>query len=314
MNKIPNKNSILWKYQTPVIVYYHMVSDNIHPYYPYGSINPIEFQEQIKNLKKFFTIISLPEAIERNKSNNQIRNSLVLTIDDGFSECYSVIAPILEEEKIPATFFLIDNCIDNKNMVWIHKLEYLNQTITNEKQINIIKQFVNHTHNNYNSASGFMELSKQWSMTEKDAYVEMIWELSEHESIEEWLQKHQPYLITQQIKELINAGFSIGSHSATHSSCDKLDFGELQNEIMDSCNSISKKIGREVKYFSYPFGRRAKRKYEQKILENSDIECLIGGKPRFFRKNTLPFWEAFNFERKYSNLLYHLFVNSISLK
>jgi len=310
MNKIPNKNSIHWKYQNPVIVYYHMVSEKVHPYYPIGSINQSEFREQIKILKKIFNIISLPEAIERNHSSNRLKNSLVLTIDDGFTECYSVIAPILEEEKIPATFFLIDSCIDNKNLMWVHKLEYLNQTINKEKQNSIIKQFLHQTIKN-NSASNFMELSKQWSMGEKDTYSEMIWNFSENESIEEWLQENKAYLTTNQIKELYNAGFNIGSHSATHPSCDKLDFEELQKEIVDSCNSISKKIGPEIKYFSYPFGRRAKREYEKKILENNNIECLIGGKPRLFRKNTFPFWEAYNFERKYYNLLYHLFVNSI---
>ena len=65
------------------------MSDKIHPYYPSGSIQPNDFREQIKILKNNFNIISLSEAIERTKSKNQIKNSLVLTIDDGFAECYS---------------------------------------------------------------------------------------------------------------------------------------------------------------------------------------------------------------------------------
>jgi len=314
MNKIPNQNSLLWKYQNPVIVYCHMVSEQIHPYYPYDSINPIEFREHIKNLKKIFNIISLPEAIERHKLNNHIKNSLILTIDDGFTECYSVIAPILEEERIPATFFLINNCIDNKNMMWIHKLEYLNQSLPKGKKHTIIKQFFNQTGKSNNSETGFMELSKQWSTTEKDNYADIIWNLSLNESIEEWLQKHQPYLTIQQIKELVNAEFNIGSHSSTHPSCDKLNLDELKNEILESSNSIGEKLGTKIKYFSYPFGRRASKNYEDKILKNSNIKCLIGGKPRLLRKNPFPFWEAYNFERKYSNLLYHLFVNSFSIK
>jgi len=310
MNKIPNKNSILWKYQNPVILYYHMVSDKTHLYYPHGSINPIEFREQLKNIKKIFNIISLPEAIERNHSSNRLKNSLVLTIDDGFAECYSIIAPILEEENVPATFFIIEQCIDNKSMMWNHQIEYLSQTLSLEKQKNITQQFLNLTYNNDKSVSNFLDLSQKWQMHEKDSFKNVIWELSKNESIDEWLQKHQPYLTAEQIKELANAGFSIGSHSATHPSCHKLDFAELQKEINGSCNSIGEKIGTEVKFFSYPFGRRAKREHEFKILENSDIECLIGGKPRLFRKNLFPFWEAYNLERKYSNLLYHLFVNS----
>ena len=264
MNKIPNKNSLLWKYQNPVILYYHMVSEKMHPYYPNGGINPKDFRDQIKGLKRQFNIISLPEAIERKNANKIDSNSLVIIIDDGFAECHSVIAPILDKEKIPATFFLIADCIDNKNLMWLHEKQYLKQN------------------------------------------------LSGNEPVSEFLENQKPYLTTQQIREILNAGFSIGSHSQTHPSCDQLNYEEFYKEVVESSKFIGDKIGSEVKYFSYPFGRRAKREFENKIMENSILECLIAGKPRLFRKNEFPFWEAFNFERKKSNLLYHLLVNSFS--
>lgn len=262
MDKIPNQNSILWKYQNPVIIYYHMVTEKTKPYYPDSGINPKIFRSQLIELKKYFNIISLPEALERAKAEKLDKNSMVITIDDGFAECHSVIAPILLEEKIPATFFLIANCIDNKNMMWLNEKQYLKTSV-----------------------SGI-------------------------EPVSELLENQKPYLTTQQIQELNNAGFSIGSHSETHPSCDQLGYEELYEEIVDSSISIEKKIDSEVKYFSYPFGRRAKSEYEYKIMENSKLECLIGGKPGLFRKNKSPFWEAYNFERNKSKLLYHLFVNS----
>ncbi len=305
---------MLWNYQNPVIIYYHMVSEKVHPYYPQDAISPIEFKEQIKTLKRVFNIISLPEAIERANSNNSIKNSLVLTIDDGFAECHSTIAPILTEEKIPATFFLIESCIDNNKMMWLHQLEYLQQTLPLEKRNSVIQQFLKETNGNSNSYSDIITLSKNWAMKDKDSFTKIIWNLAMDESNSERLQKHQPYLTTQQILELANSGFLVGSHSSTHPLCDKLNYDELYKEIVESCESIGKKIGTEIKYFSYPFGRRAERVHENKILANSSLECLIGGKPRLLRKNTFPFWEAYNFERNKSNLLFHLVVNSLSLK
>ena len=313
MNKIPNQNSIIWKHQNPAIIYYHMVSEKVHSYYPKVAINPDDFSEQIKNLNKNFTIISLPEAIELASLNKSFKNSLVLTVDDGFAECYSVIAPILKEENIPATFFLIENCIDNKNMMWLHQLEYLQQTLSSEKLNTVIKQFSNQINDNSHSTFDFLKLSKKWAMKDRDKFIELIWNIAMDESKSEWLQKHQPYLSSLQIQELINSGFNIGSHSASHPSCDQLSYNELQKEIVGSCENIGDKLGIEIKYFSYPFGRRANKKYETRILETSNIQCLIGGKPRLFRKNTFPRWEAYNFERNKSNLLYHLLVNSFSI-
>ena len=314
MKKIINKNSLIWKYQNPAIIYFHMISEKVHPYYPHDTINPDDFRDQIKFLKKHFNIISLPEAIEREESNNSPKNSLVLTIDDGFKECYSVIAPILKEEKIPATFYLIEDCIDNRNMMWLHQLEYLQQTLSEERKNDVIKAFLNKTNNNSKSYSNIPEIAKEWNMKDKDKFTDIIWNLSVKESNSEWLQQHQPYMSTQQIQELISAGFTIGSHSASHPSCDLLNFYELEDEIIGSCKRISDKLGIEIKYFSYPFGRRARREFENRILEESNIQCLIGGKPRLFRKDTFPFWEAYNFERNNSTLLYHLLVNSFSFK
>ena len=239
---------------------------------------------------------------------------MVLTIDDGFKECYSVIVPILNEEKIPATFFLIESCIDNKNMMWLHQLEYLQHTLSAEKRNSVIQQFLIQVNGNSNSTSDFLKLAKKWINQDKDSFAEMIWNLSMNEPIKDWLEENKPYLTTQQIQELISTGFSIGSHSATHPSCNKLSYDELWKEIAGSCKNIGEKLGSEIKYFSYPFGRRAKKEYEIKILENSNLECLIGGKPRLFRKNTFPNWEAYNFERNKSNLLYHLLLNSFSYK
>lgn len=312
--KIPIRNSILWKYQNPVIVYYHIVSEKVHSYYPYGVINPDDFHVQMKNLKRRFNIISLPEAIERASSNNSLKNCLVLTIDDGFKECYSVIAPILTDEKLPATFFLIENCIDNKNMMWLHQLEYLQQTLLIEKRIEVSQQFLHQIGQNSKPDSNLLELSKKWNMKDKDKLTKILWDIAFEQSNAEWLKQYQPYMTNQQIQKLINAGFNIGSHSASHPSCDQLDYDELHNEILWSCKSIGDKLGIEIMYFSYPFGRRANKKFENKILENSNIKCLIGGKPRLFRKKTFPFWEAYNFERNKSNLLYHLLVNSFSGK
>ena len=314
MNQIINKNSVLWKYQNPVIIYYHMISEKVHPYYPHGAISPNEFKEQIKNLKRVFNIISLPEAIERANSNNSIKNSLVLTIDDGFKECFSIIAPILNDEKVAATFFLINNCIDNSKMMWQHQLEYLQQTLSAEKLFAATKYFLNQIDDSSNPASSLPELSKKWEMKDKDKFTKLLWDIAFEQSNSEWLQQHQPYMSTQQIQELISAGFTIGSHSTTHPYCDQINFDELQNEIVGSCNSIGDKLGIEIKHFSYPFGRRAKKKNENRIIETSNIQCLIGGKPRLFRKNTFPLWEAYNFERDKSKLLYHLLVNSFLFK
>lgn len=63
------------------------------------------------------------------------------------------------------------------------------------------------------------------------------------------------FLRWEEIQELANAGFTIGSHSLTHRWLpDLTDSEELRSEVFDSKKKIEDKIGRPVKHFSYPVG------------------------------------------------------------
>ena len=117
------KNLLEFRSNSLRIVYYHMVSDRNHAYYFNDkSISVDQFVKQIGILKKFFDVISLNEALMMLKSGQPLFNKLVITFDDGFRECSTVVAPILLEESVTATFFLIGNCLNNNDLMWRNKL------------------------------------------------------------------------------------------------------------------------------------------------------------------------------------------------
>lgn len=62
--------------------------------------------------------------------------------------------------------------------------------------------------------------------------------------------------------EMINDGFTIGSHSVTHSNMTKLNEAELHFELEFSKLVIEEKINQKVLYFSVPFGR-----FNRKIVD-----------------------------------------------
>jgi peptidoglycan/xylan/chitin deacetylase (PgdA/CDA1 family) len=63
------------------------------------------------------------------------------------------------------------------------------------------------------------------------------------------------YLVPQQVRELSDAGFDIGSHSMTHPYLSDLDDSELHREIVLSKIQLEEMIGRPVLDFSCPGGR-----------------------------------------------------------
>lgn len=66
----------------------------------------------------------------------------------------------------------------------------------------------------------------------------------------------------EEILSLINDGWIIGSHSATHSDFNNLDETQIIREIKDSKSNLEKELGIKIKYFSYPKGR-----YSKKIIK-----------------------------------------------
>jgi len=72
--------------------------------------------------------------------------------------------------------------------------------------------------------------------------------------ITDFVGKNAKYLNWAQIKELSDAGIEIGSHAVTHANLLKLAPIDAFNEISSSKKIIEDKIGKDVRFFAYPFG------------------------------------------------------------
>jgi peptidoglycan/xylan/chitin deacetylase (PgdA/CDA1 family) len=66
---------------------------------------------------------------------------------------------------------------------------------------------------------------------------------------------NQPnYLTVAQVKEMIAAGWEIGSHSETHNPLPNMDLSNLRYEILQSRKDLQNMFGVPVLTFAYPFG------------------------------------------------------------
>ncbi len=277
------------------IIYYHIVSNSPPNYYFKDKTISIEdFRKQLKYFKKRYSFISLDEAVNKIKNGDSLKGQIALTTDDGFVENYTIIAPILLEEKIPATFFLINNCIDNQDLMWRNKLVYIFNKLGHKKSGELILTFAK-KHNlpiptNTENIIGWSE--RTFVMNEKEKLSSMLWEESNMEPLLQFLDEQKPYMTTKQIKELISGGFSIGAHTNTHPICSKLNYDTLEKEIIGSINGISKKIGVSPTHFSYPFKYRAKYEYEKKLIESNKykVKSLIGVKNKLNNRDPYS-WE-----------------------
>lgn len=66
-----------------------------------------------------------------------------------------------------------------------------------------------------------------------------------------------PPLTWEQIDYLGRNGFEIGSHTRSHFDCGSTDLAALEREILGSKADLEQRLGRSVKFFSFPWGQPA---------------------------------------------------------
>ena len=88
------------------------------------------------------------------------------------------------------------------------------------------------------------------------------------------------FLTWREIRELSEAGITIGSHSLSHRWLPDIgDEGELKSEIVDSKKRIEDELGKEVRHFSYPIGGINQRVAEIVRRAGYSAGWIAGGQP-----------------------------------
>src|SRR5262245_56748590 len=241
----------------PAIAYYHLVADEDIPHvkHLYSFRGVEEFKKDIDTFCRSFVPISLGDLLGCLKGSSPIpRNSFLLTFDDGFREIYEVIAPILLEKGVPATFFLTTACVDNRTMAHHNKisllLDHLEQMADRIPEREILAML--HAH----GAAATTVRQGLLSISYRKSYI--IDELGESlgSDFENYLSNRRPYLTSEQVSELIRMGFSIGAHSVDHPLYAELSLEEQLDQTRRSMRFVRERFGLGYGAFAFPHGDR----------------------------------------------------------
>jgi hypothetical protein len=193
--------------QRLILPFYHTVSNEPLPHLEY--LYPVKtvknFEKDIQFLLRNYKAISANDVLSNDF--HSIR-SFHISFDDGFAECYHIIAPILIKYGVPATFFVSPAFIDNNNMMYRCKASYLlfcfNRNPLKEAVLKEIAKILGVQPTTKNLRKALLSLS----FHESDK-IDTIAQLAGI-SFTEYLQRQKPYLSTGQLIELSGQGFSIG--------------------------------------------------------------------------------------------------------
>ena len=226
-----------------------------------------EFEDQIKDLKSYGSIISLGEFDSLAFNNG---NHFLLTFDDGLIDSYDYILPILRSYNITGVFNIISKAVMEPFVPTSHKIHFLMGHLTfevfQEKIISAYSRIIGG-----NIWECYDEKKAKTAYRWDDMYVKRFkWTLN-FGILEEYRKKivdsvfldyfseedvsNNLFLNKDQIEEIYNEGNYIGGHTHSHTNLGTLSENEQENEIRKCDNFISSYSRGGIKAFSYPFGK-----------------------------------------------------------
>ena len=259
--------------QRLIVPFYHLVTDSENTFanHLYTPRKVVDFKKDLEMLTLHYTPLLLKEFIALSKSEKKVsKNYFHLTFDDGLSNFYNVVAPILLERKIPATVFVNTDFVDNKALFYRYKasLLYQNYSASSPKEKRKFYNFFNEEGTvksklfdiNYNNKGVLDDVAKAVDY-----------------DFEAFLAQKQPYLSTIQIQELIDMGFTIGAHSKNHPLYADIEFEEQIIQTEESIEWLVKTFNLDYKAFSFPHtDLEVSKKFFVTLAEEKKIDISFG--------------------------------------
>lgn len=263
---------------TTFFPYHHIVSDDevLHIQYLYKYKNTSQFKNDLDYLLKNFKPISVQDLVDSIKIKSTIPpNSFLLTFDDGYSEVYNVVAPILKAKGVPAIFFINPAFVDNKEFFYRCKISLLIHQLLKDKANQKVSEFyaqqLNLEITSNEKIINKLKLIKQTNSEVLDNIAN-----GTNFSFDEYLKQQKPFLTTEQIHSLNDQGFTIGAHSWNHPYYNSISHKEQIKETLSSCNYVKENFHPKQITFSFPHSDAL---LPQKLfdeLRNTDIDLLFG--------------------------------------
>ena len=247
-----------------VLVYHRVVADdadNTGKFDIERGISAAVFERQMRFLLQHFSPVRASRV--QLCSANEIQ--FAVTLDDGYEDNYLVAAPILKKLGIPATFYVVSDFVGTDRLFWWEQVADL---MRNSDQLELDMQAV--IPGLYQSGGQSAVLPLRRNDEREHAYEQLCASMREGPHLEIPLHmkriadhlnvpireqgRHYGLMNWQQLKDLVNQGFEIGGHTASHCNIFGADESLLQAELLESVNVVETRLDAPVESFAYPYG------------------------------------------------------------
>lgn len=274
---------------TMVLVYHRVLNVEIDS--QLLCVSPENFEKQMLYLKRNFEILKVSELLNNIKTKTVPKKGIVITFDDGYSDNYEFVLPILEKLKIPATIFVCSSNINKDEESWSHQLEQI--FFSNEKlpeKLNFEfneKKYIFNTSNEKLIKETHIKLHEMIKFLNKENRDKIMDLLFKWSGVIKKTRKYYRILSADELRKMSNLKYlDIGGHTLNHVCLSRLPKNEQKKEIEENKKHLEKIINKKISAFSYPYGGKAD--YNQDSIEiiKNNYEMAFSNFPGIIRNHT----------------------------
>jgi peptidoglycan/xylan/chitin deacetylase (PgdA/CDA1 family) len=259
-----------------VILLYHRVSPAEDMYLP--PLDPVSFREQIKYVADNFEILGLDQLAAMIRSGRSLpEKAAVITIDDGYRDSYEYAYPILQEYEAPATVFVVTGNLDNGELFWWDRVDYILKHTTKGK-LNLEGLGNYRLEAADNRFSAIDNVNGKLKRIPDDQKNLIITKLSSVCDVKIPRQVAEEVLLSwENVREMSKGGIVFGAHSVNHPILTNMPVDLARDEIVVSKRNLEKRLGKRVTSFSYPDGDLNVR--IAKLVARNGFTCAVSVGP-----------------------------------
>ncbi len=229
------------------ILIYHQVMAEFDPMRPTEPTAKM-FDWQMALLARYFTPLSLNQALEHLAAGTLPANAVCVTFDDGYLNNLTVAQPILAKYAIPATVYVATAFREQTNM-WNDRIQDLCADPCRQLLKTSLGDLVlTDWPSRIAAAQQLLKSLKYLPVTERLAAVDELYQRNQATAYPARMMNDD------EIRTLAQLGVTIGAHTHNHPILSSLDATSQQKEIALSKEILQGIIQQPVEHFAYPNG------------------------------------------------------------
>lgn len=248
---------------------FHRVSDEQDAMWPPMKLGL--FSSIIKYLVKNYNVVPLEHYLDDPQSFEAKKKMATVLFDDGYKDNIEFAAPVLKKYKCPASFYVVTDCIDKNIPTWTYLTDHALK-LTRKRKLEFDYDFVSSKFKSVilklnNKPNPLINEIKPWMKSLRD-YHRLEITRSILEQTDDVERPCNMMMNWDDIRQLNNEGFIIGSHSHSHPLLGSLQYeSEISYELKESAHRIEDQTGKIPQTISYPIGS-----FDERVIRLSKKE------------------------------------------